>query len=200
MREVLNRTLLVGDLVYLCSSDIMAIVIGSKKFYTERGVRQAYSDERIVKVDVVDEEAINIKNKLDNLYKKRMEDKLYVKKKVQKPGDVFRITNMGNEYCILYLGMGKKIYEIDSENKSTIFSNKKVYLKVRLFSKSKEWIDNILSTKEFYVDNTVINSVDFLYSVRSLTSFDKYLTTINVDNLPQSIKSFGYNTQTVVYF
>lgn len=200
MREVLNRTLGVGDLIYLCSSDIMAIVIGSKKFYTERGIRQAYPDERVVKVDVVDEEAIAIKNKLNISYNKIMEDKLYVKKKVQQPGDVFRIRNMGNEYCILYLGMGKKIYEIDRENKSTIFTNKRVYLKVHLFAKSKEWIDNILSTKEFYVDNTLINSVNFLYSVRSLTSFDEYLTTINVDNLPESIKSFGHNTQTVVYF
>lgn len=200
MREVLNRNLLVGDLIYLCSSDIMAIVIGSKKFYTELGVRQAYPDERVVKVDLIDKEAITIKDKLDNSYKKGMETKLYVKNKVQTPGDVFMLRKMGTEYCIIYLGMGKKIYLKNGDSKSTILCNKKVYLKVRLFAKAKAWIDDILMKKEFYVDDTIINYAEFLYSVRGLTSFDEYITTISLNNLSESIKSYGHTSQNIVYF
>lgn len=202
MREVLNRTLLVGDLVYLCSSDIMAIVIGSKKFYTEKGIRQAYPDERVVKVDVIDEEAVTIKNKLDISYKKGMEDKLYVKNKVQQPGDVFSLKNMGTEHCIIYLGISKKIYEKihNSNNEYMILYDKKVYLKVRLFAKARLWINDMLEKKEFYVDDTIINYAELLYSVRGLTSFDEYVTNIKLNNLSESIKIYRRNSHTIVYF
>lgn len=200
MKEALDRNLLVGDLVYLCSSDVMAIVVGSKKFYTEKGIRQAYSYERVVKVDLLDEKAIAMKNTLDMAYKKRMEDKLYVKKIVQQPGDVFSVGNMGSEYYIIYLGTSKKVCETDYNNKSTVLYDKKVYLKIRLFTKARLWINNMLENKEFYIDDTVINHAVFLYSARDLTSFDKYVTNIKLDNLPESIHSYNRRLETVVYF
>lgn len=197
MKELLNRNLSIGDMVYIVKLDKFGILVSTDSVYTEQFEVKLKLEDKVVKLDLVDTEVVEIKDKLSTLYHKDTISKIELKQRVQEPGDMFfyRKKNVSHDFVyVVYLGISNKIetYRKQSEYGKYLqeddISKKRVYLHIPYYSSTKDWIEDMRKESLFSLREDLLCVCECSYSTRPLSRFDSYVTCLNIKNLPQSIQ------------